>query len=560
MTKKSLIASVIIAGCLAAWAPAPAASTGPVIDDKKVEEIIKAVSPSVVRVEARNGVHKVATGVVIDKDGSIVTTALISPRDEEITVFAADGRSHKAEFKGFDTQTGIAVVQVKGAGLEPIVLGKSGDVRPGAWVGVVGLSPEKTPAITQGIVSSTAADKIRLNVWVVPGSSGSPVVNGEGRMIGLLRGPYMDEQPLFFEFREQQIVGSGTVFSRAEAPSAGMALAVPIDVVDSVATDIRKNGKVLRGWLGVSAGEEDGKVVIAEVYEKSPAELAKLQEGDVIVKVGEKDIAPGEALMQEIRARKPGTDVTLRIERDGKPMDVRVKLGEYSEEDARRELEINFPGLFRRELKTLPWPEPTKPGQIRPKKTPMPIEPKVFSFFNRKYIGVSLQPLTKDLATYFGVKDGTGLLVAEVNDDSPAEKAGIKVGDVILKADGKAIGEVDELSDTIQGKKSGDKIKLEIIRDRKSLAVEVEIKDEEGGDEALSWFWPGGAFDLPKISEDSLKKAQEETRRAYESLLRSWEGKSKDVRKKTQDLLDREDLGSQNLLKMMTRKGVFYRI
>jgi len=531
MKKLSNLAFIALAGFgLAVFSPVQAASVVPGIDEKKIEEITKAVSPSVVRVEARNGVFKVATGVVIDKDGSIVTTALISPRDETINVVTSDGKRHKAEFKGFDTQTGIAVVQVKDGGLAPIALGRSSNLRPGAWIGVIGLSPENTTSVTQGIVSSVAEDRIRLNVWVVPGSSGSPVVNDGGQMIGLLRGAYTDDQPLFFQFREQQVVGSGTVFSRAEAGSAGMALAVPVDIVGSVTGDIRKTGKVERGWLGVSVSEEDDKVVITEIQAKSPAEMAKFKEGDVIVKIGEKDIAGGQALSQEIRRRKPGTDVTVKVERDGKPMDIKVKLGEYSEEDARRELEINFPGLFSR------FPAPTRPDKptMTPRlpRTPAPA-PRLDEFFSRKFIGVTLQNLTKDLAGFFGVKDGEGLLVAEVAEDSPAQKAGLKAGDVILKADGEILEGPGVLSELIQDKKKGDKIKLDIVRDKKPMTVEVEI-GEQKGDESVSWFsFPGDEGRFPWSLTEDMKRALEATAKAYES-----QGKKLiDSRKAPQDLL-----------------------
>jgi len=101
-------------------------------------------------------------------------------------------------------------------------------------VGVVSISPEGTPAVTQGIISSISNDWLRLNVWVTPGMSGSPVVDNNGRMVGLLRGVYSDEQPVVFEFREREVVGSGYVYSRAQAPSSGMALAVPIEIVSKV--------------------------------------------------------------------------------------------------------------------------------------------------------------------------------------------------------------------------------------------------------------------------------------------------------------------------------------
>ncbi len=283
-----------------AFAGAALADTRPAIDEKKVEEIIKMTAPSVVRVEVREtGIRKIATGVVIDKDGTIVTTALISPRDQRIQVTTAAGKVHQATFKGFDTQTGIAVIQAKEATLTPLLLGKSGDLRPGVWIGVVGLSPENSPSITQGIVSSASPDRARLNVWVVPGSSGAPVVNADGRMIGLLRGAYFDEMPVAFEFREGTTVGSGIAISRGESPSAGMAMAVPIDLVISVAGDIRKSGKVMRGWLGVSVDESQGRVEVAVVEPKSPAEAAKIKVGDVIVALDGKELPNGGALSQE---------------------------------------------------------------------------------------------------------------------------------------------------------------------------------------------------------------------------------------------------------------------
>jgi len=464
--RRFLSMAALLGFALAAFLSPVASAAGP-IDEQKIEKIMKTVAPSVVKVEARNGVRKIATGVVIDTEGTIVTTALISPRDEEITVRTFDGKQYEADFKGFDTSTGLAVIEVKGKNLASVVLGTAADVRPGVWVGAIGFSPENTPAVTQGIVSSATEDRIRLNLWVMPGSSGSPVVNSEGRMVGVLRGTYVDDQPVFFEFRERQIVGSGTVLSRAEAPSSGMALAVPVDIVRSVAGDIRKDGKVLRGWIGVLVAEKDGLLEINEVESKSPAELAKLKAGDVIVRVEGNDVSSGIAFSREIRKRKPGTEVVLGILRDGAGKDVKVKLGEFTAEDGRRELEILFPGLF-------------PPLQPRLKPGGPPERPEKFFFWeNRKYIGVTLQELTKDLAVFFGAKDGKGLLVTEFASESPAQKAGLKIGDVILKADDREVESVARLSDLIRNKKKEDKVKLEILRDKKTLTVEVPVAEDE---------------------------------------------------------------------------------
>ena len=461
----------------------------PGVEDKKLEDITKLVAPSVVKVEARNGMRKVATGVVIDKEGFIITTALISPRDEEISVITSDGRRIAAEFKGLDTQTQIGLIQVKDKGLIPIAMGKVGDLKPGSWIGVVGLSPENTAAVTQGIVSSVAADKLRLNVWVVPGMSGSPVINGSGQMVGLLRGAYTDQQPVVFEFREQQVVGSGRVISRAEAPSSGMALAIPLDVVNSVASDLEKKGKVERGWLGVRVGETEGKLEVAAIEPKSPAELAKIKLGDFIVKIEGKDIVSGEALASEVRSHKPGQDVAIRLERDGKPMDIKVKLGEYTEEEAQRELTLSFPNLF-------PPQNIAPPRNPRFKVLPKSRAPERFVLESRKFVGVTLRELSKEMSVYFGVKDGIGFLVEEIMADGPAGKAGLKIGDVILKADGKRLEAVTDMSEMIQNRKKGDKVKIEFIRDKKPMTLDVEIGEEERGPEDFFRSFPNFSKDM----------------------------------------------------------------
>jgi len=478
----NLLAAALIPLLVLGLAAAPAGSDpGAPPDDKGIDAVAKAVSAAVVKVEARNGMRKVAMGVVMDKDGYIVTTALISPKEETITVITADGKRFKADFVGLDSQTRLAVLKTKDKLPSAVTLGKSEGLAPGAWVGVISLSPENTPAVSQGIISSVAPDWLRLNVWIVRGASGSPVVNKDGQMIGLLRGAYYEDNPVLLEFREQQVVGSGYAFSRAEAPASGMAQAIPIDIVKDVYGQIRDKGKVERGWLGVSVRDsEDGQAVIAGVEPDSPASLAKLKEGDIILKLEGKEITGPEVLTSEVRLRKPGRDVTLQINRDGKTLDVKVKLGEYSGKDARLEIERAFPQLF-----NLPVPTPRAPQAPRPPVTPrvapaptQPAPPK-FVWEKRRFMGFYLQETTKELGEYFGLKDGIGLLVTRFTENSPAQKAGLKVGDVIFKADGKNVQSVSELSGILQGKKKGDKVKIEFMRDKKALSADVEVGEEE---------------------------------------------------------------------------------
>ncbi len=498
--KFKAITALAAAGFLAA---AAFAADGPAIDEKRVEEIIKSTAPSVVRVEVRElGLRKIATGVVIDKDGTIVTTALLSPRDQKIQVVTSAGKAHPAVFKGFDMQTGIAVIQVKEAGLPALVLGRTSDLRPGVWIGVVGLSPENSPAITQGIVSSASPEKARLNVWVVPGTSGAPVVGADGKMVAFLRGAYFEEAPVAFQFREGTAVGSGMVVSRGEAPSAGMAMAIPIDLVVSVAADIRKHGKVQRGWLGVSIrSDESGKMEIESVDAKSPAEQAKLKAGDVLVSLDGKAMANGSVLAEEIRSRKPGLEIALGIERDGKPMTVKVKLGEVSEESAQRELEGLFPRLF---------------PQMNP-----PARGKVTVAASRKYIGVSLQEMNAELAEAWGAKDGYGLLVTTLEADGAAKKAGLKVGDIVLKADGKKVETVQELSGLLQSKKAGDKVRLEAVRDRKPLTFDVEVMEDESNPGVFFRSFPeGNETEAWKSLQSEIERLNKGSSSAASEMLR----------------------------------------
>jgi serine protease Do len=497
--------------------------------DPDITDVAKKVYPSVVRVEVQDHMLRVATGVVVEKGGYVVTTALMSPREGKITITTSEGKKTEAEFLGFDTETQLALLKAKDASLPALTLGKSADLAPGSWICVIGVSPEQTASVTQGIVSSVTEDKLRLNVWVTPGSSGGPVVDANGRMVGLLRGIYMDEKPVVFQFRDKEQTGSGYVLnSRAEAPSSGMALAVPVDIVRDISAEIKAKGKVERGWLGVGIGlDENGRAQIGSVDKESPAELAKLQPGDVVLKIGDRDVTSADVLAAEIRKRKPGQDVTLKIERDGKPLDVKVKLGELAEDDAEREMDIRFPGLFGTE------PPPglaPKPGA--PEAAPKPGVPKTpeWSFETRKYIGVYCGELNRELAEHFGVKEGTGLLVSRLTEGGPAEKAKLKVGDVIVRVDGMRVETANQLLDAVQAKEKGSKIKLDILRDKKEMSLDVEVSEEKSG----------GLLE----SED------------FQNFLESWQGYTDAFRNELQKWQSESLPGLRQSLKKTTIKGL----
>lgn len=532
--------ALVIMASLAVLAPSfGAETTGAKGIEPDITDVAKKVFPSVVRVEVQNHTRRVATGVVVEKGGYIVTTALISPREEKITVTTSEGKRIDAEFLGFDTETQLALLKAKDAGLPALALGKAADLAPGSWICVVGVSPEQTATVTQGIVSSVAEDKLRLNVWVTPGSSGGPVVDANGRMVGLLRGIYMEEKPVVFQFRDREQSGSGYVFSsRAEAPSSGMALAVPVDVVKDISAQIKDKGKVERGWLGVGIGQnEKGRTEIGSIDPDSPAELAKLQTGDVVLKIGDRDVSSPDVLAAEIRKRKPGQDVTLKIERDGKPMDVKVKLGEYAEIEALREMEVRFPGLFGPDTPPpLLTPRRASPDKAPKSDAPRPLQPKTpeWSYETRKFIGIYCGELNRELAEHFGVKEGTGLIVSKLTEGGPAEKAKLKVGDVIVSVDGKRVESVNDLIDLVQAKAKGTKVKLEILRDKKAMTIDVEVSEEESG----------GLFDSGN----------------FQGFLESWQGYTDALQKEIKKWQSDGMPELRQNLKKISQKGLLKRI
>jgi S1-C subfamily serine protease len=248
---------------------------------------------------------------------------------------------------------------------------------------------------------------------------------------------------------------------------------VPVDLVKHVFQEIKTKGRVERGWLGVSITDDrDGRVVITFVEDESPAQLVNLKIGDRILKVDGEDIRSSEQLVSEIRNRQPGKTIDLTIERQGQVQNVKIKLGAVPEEEARRELELRFPDLFRRMPALPPMPE-----------LPRFTEAERFKFGDvverYRFIGIYLEQLNSELSRYFGVPDGLGLLISRINPGSPAEKVGLRVGDVIVSADGNRVETLEDLTDLIQKKEKGEKLSLEIIRDRKKLKIEVEVDEEE---------------------------------------------------------------------------------
>ncbi|HWR84056.1 MAG TPA: PDZ domain-containing protein [Candidatus Deferrimicrobium sp.] len=252
---------------------------------------------------------------------------------------------------------------------------------------------------------------------------------------------------------------------------------------------VAKNYKeVGKAWLGVYTQTIDDEmadafdlpvkegVVINEVADDSPAEKAGLKEDDIIIRFNGAKIASAEELTEAVTKNGPGDRVRLTVMRDGNQIDLTATLAKRPAEEAEEEV--------RKEIRVF-----RQPGQ----------KGDMFhweSSGDRPFIGVSLLDLSRQLGDFFGVTKGRGALIAEVREDSPAEKAGLKAGDVITAIDDEDVTDPGDVQELVAERKPDDTVLVTLMRNKAETKLSVVVGEDENGEEAYSW----GGFDAPDIS------------------------------------------------------------
>ncbi|MCJ7498487.1 MAG: PDZ domain-containing protein, partial [candidate division Zixibacteria bacterium] len=240
-----------------------------------------------------------------------------------------------------------------------------------------------------------------------------------------------------------------------------------------------------QSWLGVYLQELTSElkesldmdeategVLISGVVKGSPAEEGGLEDRDVIISFNGKRVLSVDDLTRLVREASPGTEVELKIVRDGEKKSIMVTLGESSSSSMYN-----------------PFPE----GLQMEKKKAFPFK---MSLFSGLRLGISIQDLTDQLGNYFGVKNGEGVLITEVEKKSPAEQAGLKAGDVIVEVDNRKVDNSEDVVKMVSGREKGDKVNLKILREKKPRDFSITIgKDKE------EW-----SFGMPEI--EKLKKIE----------------------------------------------------
>jgi serine protease Do len=267
----------------------------------------------------------VGSGFVIDAQGHILTNAhVVAEADEVLVRLAGSQREFSAKVLGSDPPTDVALLKVDAADLPVAPIGDAASVEPGEWVAAIGSPFGFANTITAGIVSATQRSLpnqtyvpfIQTDVAINPGNSGGPLLNTRGEVVGI----------------------NSQIYSRTGG-YMGLAFAIPIDVAMNVGDQLRTQGRVTRGRLGVSIqpvseelarafGREDERgALVSSVAPDSPAQRAGLEAGDVILQINDQPVERAHALPQLVGAIAPDTTVPIEIWRNGESRQLEVTVG-----------------------------------------------------------------------------------------------------------------------------------------------------------------------------------------------------------------------------------------
>jgi serine protease Do len=291
-------------------------------------EFFRRFSPQVPREQES---QSLGSGFIISSDGYILTNAHVVDRAEKITVRLTDKREFKAKVIGADKRTDVALLKIDATGLPKVALGNPEQIKVGEWVLAIGSPFGFDSSVTAGIVSAKGRSLpqenfvpfIQTDVAINPGNSGGPLFNMKGEVVGI----------------------NSQIYSRSGG-YMGLSFSIPIDVAMDVVNQLRSNGKVTRGRIGVTIQEVTRELadsfglskaagaLISSVEKGGPAEKAGVRPSDVILKFDGKAVNSSADLPRIVAATKPGSKVSVQLWRKGSAQDISLVIGEIQEESA----------------------------------------------------------------------------------------------------------------------------------------------------------------------------------------------------------------------------------
>jgi Do/DeqQ family serine protease len=362
---------------------------GPNADDDRYREFFgDELYDRYFRRRPREDGRAAGSGVIVDPRGYILTNNHVIENAREITVRLSDSRKFSATLVGRDAKTDLAVLKVDApAPLPAAELADSDRLRVGQWAIAIGNPFGLDRTVTVGIVSATARNRVGVATYenfiqtdasINPGNSGGPLLNIDGKVIGI----------------NTAIVAAGQ----------GIGFSIPINEAKGVMAQLIATGRVVRGWLGVviqdvtdelassfGVREHDG-VLVADIVKGGPADVAGLRVGDIVVDLNGTRIREVPDLQRRVAGVAPGERVRVVVVRDGARQPVTVTIAEMPAE-----------------------------------------EPTVLALAGAEGFGLQVEPLSPDAAERLSLFISHGLLVVDVAGGGPADRAGLRRGDVILE-------------------------------------------------------------------------------------------------------------------------------
>ena len=374
------------------------------------------------------------SGFFISDDGFVLTNYHVVHAGGEIVVTLSDRRQYLAEIVGYDEDSDLALLKVDAAGLPAARLGDSDALRVGEWVVAIGSPFGFEHSVTAGIVSAKGralsseryVPFLQTDVAINPGNSGGPLFNLEGEVVGI----------------------NSQIYSRTGG-FQGVSFAIPIDVALDVVAQLRANGRVSRGWLGVTVQDVSREVaesfglerpegaLITQVLDDSPAARAGLRRGDVILEFDGRAVERSTMLPQLVGGARANRDVPLRFAREGRSHRVTVAVGELPREAP---------------LAALAPPEVTQGGRV----------------------GAVVAPLDAEQRDAHRLADH-GVLVTEVGVGA-ARRAGLRPGDVVLSIDDVRVRDVAHFDALVEALPADRSVKVLVQRGGTPLFLAFRVE------------------------------------------------------------------------------------
>ncbi|UVM15638.1 DegQ family serine endoprotease [Pseudomonas sp. B21-023] len=382
--------------------------------------------------------QSLGSGFIISSDGYVLTNNHVVADADEIIVRLSDRSELQAKLVGTDPRTDVALLKVDGKKLPTVKLGDSEKLKVGEWVLAIGSPFGFDHSVTKGIVSAkgrtlpndTYVPFIQTDVAINPGNSGGPLFNMKGEVVGI----------------------NSQIFTRSGG-FMGLSFAIPIDVAIDVSNQLKKDGKVSRGWLGVVIQEvnkdlaesfgldKPAGALVAQVLENGPAAKGGLQVGDVILSMNGQPIVMSADLPHLVGSLKDGEKAKLEIIRNGKRQNLDVTIGALPEDDADIGMGAGADGSAERSSNRL---------------------------------GVSVADLSAEQKKSLELKGG--VVIKEVQ-DGPAAMIGLRPGDVISHLNNQAIASAKQFTEIAKELPKNRSVSMRVLRQGRASFITFKLAE-----------------------------------------------------------------------------------